>query len=698
MNNKKVPIINRKNSDFAPYKTLFEKNPQPMWVYDLESLCFLTVNNAAIESYGYSKDEFLKMTIKDIRPKEDISKLLENISVNRDIYQRSGVWRHLKKDGNIILVEISSHSITFKRKKARLVVIHDVTKREMDSETIRYLASIVESSDDAILGKDLNGIITSWNKGAERVYGYTKEEILGSSILKLFSKENTNELPYIVERIKRGEIIEHYQTVRVRKDGQNIIVSTSISPIKNETGTIVGASAIARDISEKIKAESEISRLFELEKSARLKAEKVQQRLSFLSDASKILSSSLDYEKTLASVANIAIPFLGDWCAIDLINSSEKFNRVAVVHMDPEKVKFVYELRERLPNIQNIFSGINEVIKSGKPLLIPKVTEEFLASFNNIEVVKILLELGLTSIMLVPLRTREKVFGIISLVMAESNRHYDKSDLALAEELATRAAIAIDNSKLFKEAQLLNSELEKRVKIRTEQLETANKELETFSYSVSHDLKAPLRAIEGFTKLLLEDHAKELTEEAQRLLNVVTTNTRNMAQLIEDLLAFSRVSRIQMTKIKFDMTRLVNQVFTELQVLENGRVFEFKLEELSPVNCDPSLLRQVWVNLISNAMKFTRPRKISEIKIGCELKNEEVVYFIKDNGVGFDMRYSQNLFGVFQRLHKAKDFEGTGVGLALVQRIINRHGGRVWAEAKLNEGAAIYFSLLKEKI
>ncbi len=696
MNNKKSPLERKKNLAITPYKNLFELNPQPMWVYDLDSLSFLEVNNAAISIYGYSKEEFLKMTIKDIRPKEDIPRLLENISTQKDNYQRSGVWNHKRKDGSIISVELSSHSITFKKKKARLVIAYEVTQREKNNDQLRNLAAIVESSDDAILSKDLDAIITSWNKGSELIYGYSKEEIVGRSALKLYSDDNLDELSSIMQKIKNGEKIDHYETIRVRKDGKKINVSVSISPIKNGSGSIVGASSIARDITEKIKAENEINRLFELEKSARLKAEYIQQRLSFLSDASKILSSSLDYENTLTSVAKIAVPFLGDWCAIDLLNDDNSLNRVAVVHTDPEKIKSVYELRKRSPKIRNSYSGINDVIKNGKALLIPKITEEFLASFNNEEVTKILMGIGLTSIIVVPLSSREKIFGIISLVMAESNRHYDESDLVLAKELATRAATAIDNSKLYKEAQLLNTELENRVKIRTEQLESANKELETFSYSVSHDLKAPLRAIEGFTSLLLEDHSNELSEEAQRLLNVVSSNAKNMAQLIEDLLAFSRVSRIQMAKTKIDMTRLVNQVFSELQSLENGRELHFKLDELYPANCDPSLIRQVWLNLISNSIKFTRPRKVSEIKIGCKLKNGEIIYFIQDNGVGFDMRYSQNLFGVFQRLHRAKDFEGTGVGLALIQRIVNRHGGKVWAEAKLNEGATFYFSLLKE--
>ena len=277
--------------------------------------------------------------------------------------------------------------------------------------------------------------------------------------------------------------------------------------------------------------------------------------------------------------------------------------------------------------------------------------------------------------------------------MRESNRNYDEDDLAFIEEFASIAALAIDNVMLYKDSQLMNIELENRVKSRTEQLEAANNELETFSYSVSHDLKAPLRAIEGFSKILLEEHAGSLDEEAKRIFNIVISNTSRMSQLIEDLLEFSKITRVRMNKIRIDMRKLVENVFNELKNLENDRQINLELCNLLTADVDSSLMRQVWINLLGNAIKFTRPRAKALIEIGLDVVNGINVYFIKDNGVGFDMKYSQNLFGVFQRLHRYNDFEGTGVGLALVERIIKRHGGRIWAEAKINEGASFYFTL-----
>ncbi|HEX7614965.1 MAG TPA: ATP-binding protein [Thermoanaerobaculia bacterium] len=237
----------------------------------------------------------------------------------------------------------------------------------------------------------------------------------------------------------------------------------------------------------------------------------------------------------------------------------------------------------------------------------------------------------------------------------------------------------------------LNQDLEGRIAARTAELTAANNELEAFSYSVSHDLRAPLRAVDGFSRILLEDHAPQLDAEGKRLLGVVRTNTRQMGQLIDDLLSFSRVGRQGMTRSSLDMMSLAKAAFGDVQGA--GEVVSFASGSLPRAEGDPSLMRQVWVNLISNALKFTRPKAERAIEIAGRTEPGRVVYSVKDNGVGFDMAYSNKLFGVFQRLHSSHEFEGTGVGLALVQRIVHRHGGEVWAEGKVGEGATFSFSL-----
>lgn len=225
------------------------------------------------------------------------------------------------------------------------------------------------------------------------------------------------------------------------------------------------------------------------------------------------------------------------------------------------------------------------------------------------------------------------------------------------------------------------------------QLEAVNKELEAFSYSVSHDLRAPLRAIAGFSGILVEEHARQLDAEGQRLLAVILTNAKQMGQIINDLLAFSRLGRQPMVVSEIDMGALVQAVLEELKPTAAERRLRVTVSPLPPARGDKALMHQVWINLLSNAVKFTRPRDTAVIDIGARSTATEVVYYVKDNGVGFDMQYADKLFGVFQRLHNSEEFEGTGVGLSLVQRLVNRHGGRVWAEGAVNGGATFYFSL-----
>ncbi|HEY9045063.1 MAG TPA: ATP-binding protein [Ohtaekwangia sp.] len=297
------------------------------------------------------------------------------------------------------------------------------------------------------------------------------------------------------------------------------------------------------------------------------------------------------------------------------------------------------------------------------------------------------------SLAMVPIRTINPI-GAIGNYWAEQHIPSEE-EVTLLQSLADITAVTLENVNVY-------SELEQRVKDRTQQVESANKELqivnkelESFSYSVSHDLRAPLRAIMGFTKMLEEDYEKVLDDEGKRILGVIQRNAGKMDNLINDLLKFSRLGRKEIQKTSIDTLKLVQSTLHELNTSIAHRAI-IQIDALLPSYADYTLLGQVWTNLLSNAIKYSSKKENPLIEIGSYKKDSEHIYFVKDNGTGFDMAYADKLFGVFQRLHKPSDFEGTGVGLALVQRITARHGGSVWAEATVNEGATFYFSLPAE--
>jgi len=279
--------------------------------------------------------------------------------------------------------------------------------------------------------------------------------------------------------------------------------------------------------------------------------------------------------------------------------------------------------------------------------------------------------------------------------------------VAIVRNISERVRLDAERQRAEQQIQQLNAALEAHnqtletlveqrtaeLRDRSQQLEATNQELESFSYSVSHDLRAPLRAIDGFARLLQEDYAAQLDAEASRYLGIIRTSAKQMGNLIDDLLRLSRLGRQPLRKQIVSQTDLVQEVLESLQPDMAQRQIEIVVRKLPPVYADLSLLKQVWVNLLSNAIKYTSKKPSAHLEIGCQIREGERVYFVRDDGVGFDMRYADKLFGVFQRLHPPADYEGTGVGLALVQRIIHRHGGRVWAQASVNQGATFYFTL-----
>jgi signal transduction histidine kinase len=309
---------------------------------------------------------------------------------------------------------------------------------------------------------------------------------------------------------------------------------------------------------------------------------------------------------------------------------------------------------------------------------------------------------GLHSMCLLPLFSQNSLIGSFSL-FSEIPDFFDEEKINLGREVANQIAIAITQSNLLKELRDLNAKLEERVVERTAQLQTSNKELESFSYSVSHDLRAPLRAISGFSEALNDEYADVLGEDGKHYLTRIQGNTRRMGQLIDDLLSLASITRRELKQQDVDLSKLAGEIADELRAQEPQRRVEFEIEEQARARGDAGLLKIVLANLLGNAWKFTSALAEAKIQFGVldqtplsqdengEKRQGEKVFFVRDNGAGFNMTYANKLFGAFQRLHSVAEFPGTGIGLATVQRIIHRHGGRIWAEAEVDKGAAFFF-------
>ena len=526
------------------------------------------------------------------------------------------------------------------------------------------LAVTLHSIGDAVLATDTRGTITRMNIVAEKLTGWPLAEALGRPVAEVFRilNERTRE-PAIIpvnEVLESGEIhglANH--TVIIARDGTERPIADSAAPIRETDGRVVGVALVFRDVTEE---QAALRALRESETRYRSLFESIDEGYCIIEMIFNAQGHPVDYR------------------FLELSPSFEKQTGL--------RGALGKRMRELAPNHEaHWFETYGGIAMTGAPVRFQSQAAQLNRWYD-----------------VYAFRFGDPVNRQVAILFNDitGRKQSEKDILELNQTLEQRVrerTLALEQAGLVlrqseEVVRTLNSELERRVQDRTHQLEAANQELESFSYSVSHDLRAPLRHIQGYVELLERATEGRLTEEARRYLRIITESSVEMGRLIDDLLAFSRMGKAEFRESEVQLDAVVQAALRSLEMAIRERNIEWQITPLPAVTGDAAMLRQVFANLLGNAIKYSRQRNPAKIEVGCTNDAQgQVVIFVRDNGSGFDMRYAHKLFGVFQRLHRAEEFEGTGIGLAIVRRIILRHGGRTWAEGALNQGATFFFTL-----
>ena len=542
------------------------------------------------------------------------------------------------------------------------------------------LAAIVESSDDAIISKDLNGIITSWNRAAERIFGYMAGEAIGRPVTIIIPPERRNEEQVVIARIRSGKSVEHFETVRVRKDGAPIEVSISVSPIRDAAGTVVGASKIARDITEHRRLDRIRDELLDRERAARAEAVSARDRLAFLAEVSALLISSLDYEETLNKAVHLAIPRLGDYCTVVVHDEKAGLRHVASGHVDRMKEPVVQEmvrlLTERRTDVPTFAA---EIAKTGRTRLVPRVMES--AEFHRVNATEPDLvseheTFQPYSYVGVPLLVRGRTIGVIAFGTTAdlSRREYSEADLPLIEEFARRVSLAVENARLFRQADELN-----RLK-------------DEFLATLSHELRTPLNAIVGWSRMLSTGKLKDATFE--RAVVSIQRNAQAQAKIVDDILDVARgvAGNVRLEIGPLDLAdaaqRAVDAVAPTAVVKQIA--IEVSAPDPVPVSGDPLRVQQVLGNLLSNAVKFT-PRG-GTVRVDARAVAGDAELRVSDTGIGISAGFLPHVFDKFRQADASftRTYGGLGLGLAIARHLIELHGGTVEAQSE-GEGKGATF-------
>lgn len=558
-------------------------------------------------------------------------------------------------------------------------IASDISDRREIETVSQHLAAIVESSEDAIIAKDSKGIITSWNKGAERIFGYTADEVIGRPVSILASSDRRDEMPEILSKILQGKRVDHYETRRRRKDGQIIEVALTVSPVRDAAGQIIGASKIARDISHRKLAEQERAILLAREQEARRTAE-------LLNRVGPKLAAQLDQETLFQEVTDIATALVG-------AEFGAFFHNVV---NEKGECYMLYTL-----------SGVSREAFVGFPM--PRNTEIFAPTFHGEGPVRCedvtkdprygksapyhgmpKGHLPVRSYLAVPVIARSgEVLGGLFFGHSVPGKFIESHEVLLTG-IAAQAAIAIDNARLFEQAHWAQNELKRS----NEELRRANRDLEVFAYSASHDLQEPLRTIAISAQLIERNWGRQLSGNDAIFLTNILTAAKRMSGLIEDLHSYARATQYEEGQAHgVDPGRVVADVLAALRAQIEDTRASVAVGELPLVAIHETRLAQVFQNLIGNALKY-RSEETPRVSVSAIERDGWCIFSVIDNGIGIEPQYAERIFGLFKRLHGRDEYPGSGIGLAICQRVVEQYGGRIWLEhSSPGRGSTFCFSV-----